>query len=67
MKVLNIMAFLCIVGILIWALIVGLHKTEKAECYKWQKMEQDYPLFEPSERQIEQCRVNGINLFEFVD
>ena len=44
------------------AIGASLSRGEQAECLKWQKQAQDYPLYYSAKWQIEQCKAHGIEL-----
>lgn len=50
------------IGGLIWAVIVGVNRTERVECFKWKEQAKTFPAFYITQWQKEQCDYNGITI-----
>ena len=49
-----------VVGLFAWAIVHGSQKQFIVDCYKWQKFEQDYVLFDLEENLAALCELEGI-------
>ena len=47
--------FLAVVSLMFAAIDFGLQLTERANCVKWQKWQNKYPLFTPTKSMRAQC------------
>lgn len=47
--------FIAFFSLMLWAIKTGLDKNEQAECLTWQAQAREYPLFNLSQWQKEQC------------
>lgn len=49
-------------GIFTACAVEAVDKTEKVDCYTYQRYERDYPLFDASTDTIKRCAELGINI-----
>lgn len=43
-------------------LSIGVNRSERAECIKWNEWAKDYPLYYSTQWQLEQCQHHGLPL-----
>jgi len=49
--------------LLIYTMLEGIDKTERVECYKWQRYAKEFPNFYLTDWQKAQCDAHGIRVF----
>lgn len=59
-KVLSILAIVAVVALLAFSFAYGMDKTERVECYTWQKQAQEFAGFYLLQWQADQCAAQGI-------
>ncbi len=58
------LAVLTLAVLFLWALSIGIDRSERTECLKWQRQAKDYPLYQSATWQLEQCEYHGLPLLK---
>lgn len=53
---------LVVLGAFFWLVLYSIDKQEVVECYKWQRYEEQYPLFEISTTTAKRCADIGVEI-----
>lgn len=61
-KVWTVIGLIAVSIAFVFALKVGLDRQAVVDCYKWQKWDKEYRLFQPSADMIGECRSLGVDI-----